>query len=82
MNSVETKISGSQMEQCQVNMVGEVKDPSQVHAALFGLIKTHVVWHYLVETRLSFLFASSGLNVSSFSAKFDNCRQYTSELMV
>ena len=30
MSSVDTKISGSQMEQYQGNMVGEVKDPSQV----------------------------------------------------
>ena len=61
MNSVETKISGSQLEQCQVNMVGEVKDPSQVHAALFGLIKTHVVLHYLVETQLSFCLQAQAL---------------------
>ena len=36
MSSAETKISGGQMEQCQMNMLGEVKDPSQVHATLFG----------------------------------------------
>ena len=31
MSSVETKISGSQMEQCHMNtsMLGEVKDPAK-----------------------------------------------------
>ena len=30
------------MEQCQLNMAGEVKDSSQIHVALFELSKTHV----------------------------------------
>ena len=53
MSSVKTKISGSQVEPSQVNMVGEVKDPSQVHEALFGYPKAHVVWYYFIETELS-----------------------------
>ena len=70
MSSVETKISGSHMEQCQMNMVGEVKDPSQVHATLFGSPKTHVVWHYLVETRFPFcLQAQQYINTVRFFHK-------------
>ena len=62
MSSVETKISGDQMEQCQMNMVGEIKDFSQVHATLFGESKTHVVWHYLVKTQLPFCLQAQALN--------------------
>ena len=36
MSSVQIKISGGQTEQCQMNMVGEIKDTSQVHGTLFG----------------------------------------------
>ena len=54
MNSVETKISGSQMEQCQVNMVGEVKDPSQVHAALFFKTSFYIIVLQVRKTAKNF----------------------------
>ena len=81
MSSVETKISGGRMEQCQMNMVGEVKDPKsscnhvRVAKDTCGLALS-------CGNTTPFLFASRGLKFLSFSAKFDNCRQYTSELMV